>query len=193
MDKRVQFHIWYVIAAIFGVLILQQLWAESQQIAVIPYSEYLDDLKAGKVDDVKVSGDYIQGNYKQPQNGVKQFVTTRVPPDIASQLQHYNVKFSGQIKSNWLSTILSWVLPTLLFLGVWLFLIRRMANSQGLGGGFMSVGRSKAKVYVEADTKVTFDDVAGVDEAKEELQEIVSFASSTPATSSKVTLVSAST
>src|SRR6185312_2584079 len=175
MDKRVQFHIWYVIAAIFGVLILQQLWAESQQIAVIPYSEYLDDLNAGKVDDVKVSGDYIQGNYKQPQNGVKQFVTTRVPPDIASQLQHYNVKFSGQIKSNWLSTILSWVLPTLLFLGVWLFLIRRMANSQGLGGGFMSVGRSKAKVYVEADTKVTFDDVAGVDEAKEELQEIVSF------------------
>ena len=175
MDKRMQFHVWYVIAAIFGVLILQQLWTASQQIAVIPYSEYLNDLKAGKVDDVKVSGDYIQGDYKEPQNGVKQFVTTRVPPDIAGQLQQYNVKFSGQVESNWLSAILSWILPTLLFLGVWYFLVRRMANSQGLGGGFMSVGRSKAKVYVETDTRVTFADVAGVDEAKEELQEVVAF------------------
>jgi cell division protease FtsH len=175
MDRRMQFHIWYVIAAIFGILILQQLWIQSQQISVIPYSEYLDDLKAGKVADVKVSGDYIQGDFKEPQKGVKQFVTTRVPPDLAQQLQQYNVQFSGQVESTWLSTILSWVLPTLLFFGVWFFLVRRMANSQGLGGGFMSVGRSKAKVYVETDTKVTFDDVAGVDEAKEELKEIVSF------------------
>jgi cell division protease FtsH len=175
MDKRMQFHIWYVIAAIFGVLILQQLWIQSQQISVIPYSEYLDDLKAGKVDDVKVSGDYIQGDFKQPQNGAKQFVTTRVPPDIAGELQQYNVKFSGKVESNFLSTVLSWIVPTLLFIGVWFFLTRRMANQQGLGGGFMSVGRSKAKVYVETDTKVTFDDVAGVDEAKEELKEVVSF------------------
>ena len=175
MDKRVQFHIWYIIAAIFGVLILQQLWTQSQQISVIPYSEYLDELKAGKVDDVKVSGDYIQGDYKQPQNGVKQFVTTRVPPDIAEQLQQYKVKFSGQVESNFLSTILSWILPTLLFFGLWYFLVRRMAGQQGLGGGFMAVGRSKAKVYVETDTKVTFDDVAGVDEAKEELKEVVAF------------------
>jgi cell division protease FtsH len=130
-----------LIAAIFGVLILQQLWIQSQQVSVIPYSEYLDDLKAGKIDDVRASGDYIQGDYKQAQNGIKQFVTTRVPPDIASQLQQYNVKFSGQVESNLLSTILSWILPTLLFFGVWFFVIRRMANQQGLGGGFMSVGR----------------------------------------------------
>jgi cell division protease FtsH len=175
MDKRMQFHVWYVIAAIFGILILQQLWIQSQQVSVIPYSEYLDDLKKGKIDDVRVSGDYIQGDYKEAQNGVKQFVTTRVPPDIATQLQQFNVKFSGQIESNFLSTILSWVLPTLLFFGLWFFLVRRMAGQQGLGGGFMSVGRSKAKVYVETDTKVTFDDVAGVDEAKEELKEVVSF------------------
>ena len=175
MNKQMQFHIWYVIAAIFGILILQQLWIQSQQISVIPYSEYLDDLKAGKVDDVKVSGDYIQGDFKTPQNGIKQFVTTRVPPDIASQLQQYNVKFSGQVDSNFLSTILSWVLPTLLFFGLWFFLVRRMSGQQGLGGGFMAVGRSKAKVYVETDTKVTFDDVAGVDEAKDELKEVVAF------------------
>jgi cell division protease FtsH len=175
MNKQMQFHIWYVIAAIFGVLILQQLWNQSQQVSVIPYSEYLDDLKAGKIDDVKVSGDYIQGDFKEVQNGAKQFVTTRVPPDVASQLQQYNVKFSGQVDSNLWSTVLSWILPVLLFFGVWFFVVRRMANQQGLGSGFMAVGRSKAKVYVETDTKVTFDDVAGVDEAKDELKEVVAF------------------
>jgi len=175
MDKRTQFHIWYVIAAIFGVLLLQQLWSQSQQVSVIPYSEFLDDLKTGKVDEVRVSGDYIEGQYKEPQNGKSQFVTTRVPADIVNELQQYNVKFSGQVENNFLSTILSWTLPTLLFFGVWFFVFRRFANQQGLGGGFMAVGRSKAKVYVETDTKVTFDDVAGVDEAKEELKEIVDF------------------
>jgi len=175
MDKRTQFHIWYVIAAIFGVLLLQQLWSQSQQVSIIPYSEFLDDLKAGKVTEVRVSGDYIEGQYKEPQNGKSQFVTTRVPADIVNELQQYNVKFSGQVESNFLSTILSWTLPTLLFFGVWFFVFRRFANQQGLGGGFMAVGRSKAKVYVETDTKVTFDDVAGVDEAKDELKEIVAF------------------
>src|SRR5208282_4697890 len=104
-----------------------------------------------------------------------QFVTTRVPPDIAGELQQYGVKFSGSVQSTLLTSILSWLLPTLLFFGVWFFVIRRMANQQGLGGGFMAVGRSKAKVYVETDTKVTFDDVAGVDEAKDELKEVVAF------------------
>ena len=101
MNKSTQFHIGYVIAAIFGIFILQQLWTQSQQIQVIPYSQYLDDLKAGKVDELRVSGDYIEGKYKEAQNGRSQFVTTRVPPDLAAQLQQYNVKFSGQVESNW--------------------------------------------------------------------------------------------
>ena len=175
MDKRMQFHVWYVVAAIIGVLLLQQLWLQSQQVSVVPYSQFLDDLKAGKVAEVRVSGDYIEGQYKEAQDGRKEFVTTRVAPDIANELKQYNVKFSGTVQSNLLSTILSWILPTLLFFGVWYFFVRRFANQQGLGGGFMSVGRSKAKVYVETDTKVTFDDVAGVDEAKDELKEIVAF------------------
>ncbi len=175
MDKRTQFHLWYVVAAILGVLLLQQIWAQSQQVAVLPYSEFLDDLKAGKIGEVSVSGDYIEGHYKQAENGRTQFVTTRVAPDIADQLTQYNVKFSGAVQSTLLTTILSWVLPTLLFFGVWYFVFRRFANQQGLGGGFMAVGRSKAKVYVETDTKVTFDDVAGVDEAKDELKEVVAF------------------
>src|SRR5579862_2404855 len=175
MDKRAQFHLWYVVAAILGVLLLQQLWVQSQQTAVIPYSQFLDDLKSGKIDEVRVSGDYIEGQYKEAQEGRKQFVTTRVPPEIATQLTQYNVKFSGAVQSNFLTSILSWILPTLFFFGVWYFVFRRFANQQGLGGGFMAVGKSKAKVYVETDTKVTFDDVAGVDEAKDELKEVVAF------------------
>jgi len=176
MDKRAQFHIWYVIAAIFGVILLQQLWTQSRQIAVIPYSQFLDDLKSGNVDEVSVSGDYIEGTLKKPaESGQSQFVTTRVSPDIAKDLQQYGVRFSGAVANNFLSTLLSWVVPMVVFFALWMFLFRSIANRQGLGGGFMTVGRSKAKVYVETDTKVTFDDVAGVDEAKDELKEIVNF------------------
>jgi cell division protease FtsH len=173
MDKRIQFHVWYVIAAIIGVVVLQQLWVLNHQIDVLPYSEYLDDLKNGKIAEVRVSGDYIEGDFKEAQDGKKEFVTTRVPPDIADQLQHFGVKFAGSVQSTFLTDLLSWILPTLLFFGVWWFVIRRFAGQAG--GGFMAIGRSKAKVYVETDTKVTFDDVAGVDEAKEELKEIVDF------------------
>ena len=174
MDKRVQFHVWYVVAAVIGVILLQQLWVQTTQVDILPYSVFLDDLKAGKIAEVSVSGNYMEGTFKAPQDGKRAFVTNRVPPDIAEQLQKYGVKFSGVAQSNFLTDLLSWVLPTALFFGVWWFVIRRMAG-QGGAGGFMAIGRSKAKVYVETDTKVTFADVAGVDEAKEELKEVVDF------------------
>jgi cell division protease FtsH len=176
MDKRIQFHVWYVIAAIVGIVALQQLWAENNAVAVMPYSQFLDQLNSSNVDEVRISGNYIEGSLKKAlPNGQQKFVTTRVPQDIAAQMQQHGVKFSGAVQSTFLSDLLSWVVPTALFFGIWMFLMRRMAGRQGLGGGFMAVGRSKAKVYVETDTKTRFDDVAGVDEAKEELQEIVAF------------------
>jgi cell division protease FtsH len=174
MNKKNLWHVWYFLAAIFGIIVLQQLFSYNEQVQVVPYSQFLDDLKGGKVAQVKVSGDTIEGSYKQPQNGKKDFVTTRVPPDLAQQLQTYNVEFSGQPQNTFLSTLLSWVVPTLLFFGIWIFWFRRVAGKQGLGG-MMSIGRSKAKIYVETDTKTTFADVAGVDEATEELEEIVQF------------------
>jgi cell division protease FtsH len=174
MDKRVQFHVWYVIAALIGVILLEQLWVASTQVDVLPYSAFLDDLQAGKIGEVRVSGNYMEGQFKEPQNGKRQFVTTRVPPEVADQLQRYAVKFSGVVQSNLLSDLLGWVLPTLFFVGIWWFVIRRVAQGGG-AGGFMAIGRSKAKVYVETDTKTTFADVAGVDEAKEELKEVVDF------------------
>jgi cell division protease FtsH len=176
MDKRQQWHAGYVVVAILAIMLIAQLWSYAQNVTVIPYSQFLSDLDAGKIAEVRVSGDYIEGDWKQAQaNGVKNFVTTRVSLDLAAELEKNNVRFSGQVQSTFLSTLLSWVLPTLVFFGLWAFWFRRVANSQGGAGGLMAIGRSKAKVYVETDTKTTFEDVAGVDEAKVELQEIVDF------------------
>ena len=94
---------------------------------------------------------------------------------MARDLAQFDVKFTGVIESTFLRDILSWVLPALVFVGIWMFAMKKFADKQGLGGGLMSIGKSKAKVYVETNTGVTFADVAGVDEAKEELQEIVGF------------------
>jgi cell division protease FtsH len=101
------------------------------------------------------------------------FATTRVDPSFANDLQKYNVVVNGHVESTLLSDLLSWILPTALFIGIWMFVIRRMGA--GLGGGLMQIGKSKAKIYVESNTGITFKDVAGVDEAKEELKEIVDF------------------
>ena len=176
MEKNTQFHVWYVVATIVGVLILQALWVQSQQIEPLPYSEFQQYLKDGKITDISISQNLIHGTFKEPQaNGRKEFVTTRVDPELATDLEKYHVKFSGVVESTWLRDILSWVVPIGVFFFLWMFVFRRIVEKQGLGGGLMSVGKSKAKVYMEKDTKVTFADVAGVDEAKAELAEVVDF------------------
>src|SRR5262249_31111347 len=174
--NRTRFNIAYAIATLLGVLLIQYFYAVSTQIATIPYSQFQDLLKQGKIGEVAVSDRYIQGTLKAPiENGKRQFVTTRVDPGFAADLERYGVRFTGQIESNLLGNLLSWIMPVLVFGGVWWFISRRLANAQGLGGGLMAIGKSKAKVLVEADTGVTFNDVAGVDEAKDELREVVDF------------------
>jgi cell division protease FtsH len=174
MNKQTQFHIGYWLAAIIGIFLLQHFYSVSQRIEALPYSQFQQLLQDGKVDRVAVSDRYIQGTLKEPlPNGKKQFVTTRVDSQLAGDLQKFGVTYSGEVESTLLTDLLSWIVPAVVFFGLWTFLARRM--SQGLGGGLMSIGKSKAKIYVEADTGVTFDDVAGVDEAKEELREIVEF------------------
>jgi cell division protease FtsH len=175
IKKETQYHTWYWVAAFLGVMVIQAVFASYTQIAQLPYSDFQDDLKAGKITEVRVSGNYIQGKFTEPdKNGRTEFITTRVDSEIAQELAKYNVKFAGAIESTFLRDLLSWVVPIALFAGVWMFIYRRFANQQGFGG-LMSVGRSKAKVFVETDTKTTFADVAGVDEAKAELEEIVAF------------------
>jgi cell division protease FtsH len=174
MNKQTRFHIGYWVAAVIGMLVLQYFYTTAQTIEPIPYSQFQQLLHDGKVAEIGVSDRYIQGKLKEPlPNGKHQFVTTRVDPQFADELQKYGVTYTGQVESTFVSDLLSWVVPVLLFFGLWSFLARRMG--QGLGGGLMSIGKSKAKIYVEADTGVRFDDVAGVDEAKDELREVVDF------------------
>jgi len=175
MDKKTQFNVWYVVLAIFGVLFFQNLWIESQQVERLSYSAFEEKLKAGEIQRIYIRQNVIEGELKSAEkDGAKRFVTVRVDPELAQDLTKYNVEFSGVVESTLVRDILSWVLPVLLFFAIWVFVFRKFAEKQGLGG-FMSVGKSKAKVYVESDTEVTFEDVAGVDEAKEELREIVAF------------------
>uniref|UniRef100_UPI00135747B8 ATP-dependent metallopeptidase FtsH/Yme1/Tma family protein n=1 Tax=Geminicoccus flavidas TaxID=2506407 RepID=UPI00135747B8 len=174
MNKDVKFNLWYWLAALAGILFIQYLYTTSQQVAPILYSEFEQYLREGKVAEVAISDNFIRGEFKEPlPSGHRYFTTTRVDPVFAGELQQHNVRFTGQIESNFLSDLLSWVLPVLLFFGLWMYLLRRMGG--GIGGGLMQIGKSRAKVYVETDTGVTFDDVAGVDEAKDELKEIVAF------------------
>ena len=176
MDRRMKINIWYAILAVFGIIMLQNFWSQGQHVETIPYSEFEQYLKEGRLSEVTVTSRYIQGTLKG-EEGVQQqhVVANRVDPALAERLEQYGVPFSAATENTFLSNLLSWLLPMALFFGVWMFLIRRMAEKQGFGGGMMSVGKSKAKVYLETDTKVTFEDVAGVDEAKAELEEIVAF------------------
>ena len=125
---------------------------------------------------VEVNEQYIRGHLKSARPGGSQYVVTaRMDTELASLLGQYNVEYKGIIESHLLANLLSWFMPMAVFLGIWFFIMRRMSGAQGGLGGLTAIGKSNAKVYVETDTQVSFDDVAGVDEAKVELQEIVNF------------------
>ncbi len=174
MEKKHQFNLTYILIALGLLLLFQSFWVSSQQVETIPYSRFQDLLKDKQIEKVVVGPSHIQGEFKTPQKGKKYFTTTRVDPVVAGELQKYGVNYTGSTGQNIFLDILSWVLPVLVFFGIWAFFFRRMAERQGLGG-LMSVGRSRAKIYVETKTGVTFEDVAGADEAKGELKEVVDF------------------
>jgi len=175
IDKQKSWNIWYLVAAVLGALLLQQVWNTSQQTEAIPYSAFEQLVAEKKIAEVVIGSDMIEGTLKQPgPDGKDKFVTMRVDPAIADKLIAEGIKVSGAPPTGFIGTILAWTVPAVIFYFLWVFLARRFAGGQGLGG-LMTVGKSRAKVYVETDTKVTFKDVAGVDEAKFELQEIVSF------------------
>jgi cell division protease FtsH len=175
MDKKEHINFWYVAGAILLMLFIQSLYLQSTKLTPIPYSRFETLLNDNKIKEVAISQNQIQGTLKEAEpDGLKDFVTTRVqPPELADALNQHGVTYSGVIESHWLADLLSWILPAIFFVGIWMFAIRRMG--QGGLGGLMTIGKSRAKVYVEKETKVTFADVAGVDEAKEELVEIVNF------------------
>ena len=174
MGKNTRFHLTYFLIALLAVWIVHGLWEQSQAVEALPYSELQTLIREKKVTDLVVEKDTIEGAFVEPREGKKRFVTTRVDTDLAAELDRHGVKYTGKVESGLLPAILSWVVPAVVFFAIWAALARGMAQ-KGAAGGLLSIGSSKAKVYVEHDTKVTFRDVAGVDEAKAELQEIVSF------------------
>jgi cell division protease FtsH len=146
-----------------------------QKIEELPYSEFKTLVATGKVDEVSVSSHALTGKLKLEGESKeqKQFSTVRVEdPDLVRDLNQHGVKFAGVVESTFLRDLLSWVVPAVVFVGIWFVVFRRLGQAQG---GFMQVGQSKAKIYMEKDIKVTFADAAGVDEAKEELQEVIEF------------------
>jgi len=174
MEKRTQFNVAYVIFALLAMMLVQQWWTKAQTVEVVPYSQFEKMLAENRFSEVVIGEQQITGKLKSPEGGKTVVVANRVAPDLAERLSKYGVPYTRAIESTFLRDLLSWVVPALVFFGVWFFLVRRMAGQQGMGG-FMSIGKSRAKVYVEKETGVTFDDVAGVDEAKAELKEIVEF------------------
>jgi len=175
MDRSARFNIVYLALTLVAVLYLQQWWSGTPRVEPVPYSEFEQALAEGRVSEVVVGDTEMTGTLKEPdEQGRTRIVATRVEPELAARLSEYDVPYRREVGGNWLRDVLSWTVPWLIVLGVWLFLFRRVLGRQD-ATGFLSVGKSHAKVYVEQDTGVTFDDVAGVDEAKEELQEIVRF------------------
>ncbi len=130
-DKR--FHFLYALLALVGVMFVHDLWVGYRQVAVLPYSQFQQLLHDKKVAEVKVGEDRLEGTLKEPLDGKTRFVTNRVGPELAKELDEAAVKYSGTVENRLVEMLLSWLLPVLLFGGVWLFLARRMAGEAGPG------------------------------------------------------------
>jgi cell division protease FtsH len=175
MEKHHKFSVWYVLVAVWAVLILHNVIVQMFAVERLPYSAFVRALNEGRIVEVAVTQDRIQGKVKEVKDGQdveRVFTTVRVDPQLSELLEKHNVTFKGVIESNFLRNLASWIFPVFLFVGIWYFMMRRFSAQQG---SFMTLGKKKAKVYVEDEVSVKFDDAAGVDEAKEELVEVVEF------------------
>jgi cell division protease FtsH len=175
MEKQHKFSVWYVLVGVWVVLIAQSYISSMFAYQVVPYSQFLTLLKTGKISEVAVTANQIQGKMKvdgATAGETKAFRTIRVDPELSTLLDTYKVSFKGEIESTFLRDLFSWIFPIILFVGIWYFFMKRMGSQQA---GFMTLGKNKAKIYVENELNVTFNDVAGVDEAKQELVEVIEF------------------
>jgi len=175
MEKHQKFSMWYVLLGIWVVLIIQNALFSAFSVKTISYSEFLKALNENRVTEVAITSNMIQGRMKDSRSTSDQgelFRTVRVDPEISELLSGHDVKFKGEVESTFVRDLLSWVIPVFLFVGIWFFMIKRM---QGQQPGFMSLGKNKAKIYMQDEVGVRFDDVAGVDESKQELKEVIEF------------------
>ena len=186
--KQRTFSVWYTAVAMLVLLGLQAFLLVPHPESM-SYSEFKALLRAGKVSELALYRDTIEGTFSptglegvlskekveeitRSGKSAPDFVTTRVEdPGLVPELEAARVRFTGHVTNTWIATLLSWILPAVIFVGLWMLVMKRMNPQSGL----MSVGKSRAKVYVENKTGVTFDDIAGIDEARAELMEIVDF------------------
>jgi cell division protease FtsH len=174
MKKTDQWNTSYFLIAFVVLMLAQFFFVGRGAVESIPYSQFLQLLSEQKVSELSINKDQINGKLQEPINGHNLFTTVRVDPTLATELAQSNVIFSGVNENTFLGNLLGWFLPFVIIMALWMFLFRGLAEKQGIGG-LMNVGKSRAKVFVERDTGITFADVAGIDEAKAELVEIVSF------------------
>ncbi len=186
--KQQKFSIWYSVLVLVALLLIQSVFF-APHTQNLSYDEFKVLVKKGMVNNLILGKQTITGTLSPeglegvlPEEKIKElkrygegehrFVTARVDdPGLVPELEAAKVRFSGRVENTWLAVLLSWVLPALIFFGLWMVLMRRMGGQ----GGLMTIGKSKAKVYVERSTGVSFEDVAGIDEARAELMEIVDF------------------
>ena len=169
--KKTHFTIWYFLIAFLVILLIQNYIVSKQVEDVISYSEFKESVRTGKVKEVTITDEAIAGQ-REVDNALRRFQTVRVTdPDLVKELDTHEVKYTGKIDSKWLMNILSWIVPLVFFFFIWRILFSRIGPETGV----MSFGKSRAKIYAEKEKKITFSDVAGIDEAKDELKEIVEF------------------
>jgi cell division protease FtsH len=186
--RQKQFSLWYFLAT-FVILVAIQNFLFGAHTENLSYSDFKTLVRAGKVTDLSLDPRTISGKLtpeglegllpkekivelQKAGKGEHRFVTVRVDdPTLIQELEASKVRFAGQLENTWFATLLSWILPALIFFGLWGVFMKRMGGASGV----LAIGKSKAKVYMEKETGVTFADVAGIDEAKAELMEIVEF------------------
>ncbi|ABD70135.1 FtsH-2 peptidase. Metallo peptidase. MEROPS family M41 [Rhodoferax ferrireducens T118] len=174
MDKKNTWNVGYWLIALMLLLLLQNFWQSASQVQTVPYSEFEKALTEERIADVTISERTVIGRLKTPEGNKTTLAAVRVEPELAARLEKYKVPYSRTVDNTFLRDLLSWIVPALVFFGLWFFLFRSFANKQGMGG-FLSVGKSRAKIYMQTNTGITFADVAGVDEARHELEEVVDF------------------
>jgi cell division protease FtsH len=169
--KRTHFTIWYFVIAFLIILLIQNYIMTRKTEDVIPYSEFKEALRTDKIKELTITPDSINGD-RETEKGIRGFQTVRVEdPDLVKDLEAHRVQYKGKVESKWLTNIISWIIPLVFFFILWRILFSRIGPETSV----MSFGKSRAKVYAEKEKKITFVDVAGIDEAKEELKEVVEF------------------
>jgi len=169
--KKTHFTVWYFVIAFLIILLIQNYIMTKKAEDVIPYSEFKESLRADKIKELTITQESISGE-RDTEKGLRRFQTIRVEDsDLVKELESYHVKYTGKIDSKWLMNILSWIIPLVFFFFIWRILFSRIGPETSV----MSFGKSRAKIYAEKEKKITFSDVAGIDEAKEELKEVVEF------------------